>query len=39
MKLGPQQCPDKDTVSVVMEKGRNSMFCGALTSYFLSFIN
>lgn len=39
MKLGPQLCPDKDTVSVIMEKGRNTIFCGALTSNFLSFIN
>lgn len=29
MKLGPQLCPDKDTVSVIMEKGRNTIFCGA----------
>lgn len=27
MKLGPQLCPD--TVSVIMEKGRNTIFCGA----------
>lgn len=41
MKLCPQLniYPDKGTVSVIMEKGRNFMFCGALTSYLLSFIN
>lgn len=41
MKLCPQlnTYPDKGTVSVIMEMGRNFMVCDSLRSYLLSSIN